>query len=394
MAKNKQRTDGYFRYWYKGKQFLGKTDAEAKEKRDRYKYECEHGIEQQAPITVFNLVEKWLPVAKASVAKNTYNQYASIMEKMTENIGDKLVSAVTPGDIKLVWVSFVGSSQSAIDKAKFLYKAFFQYAVENGYCRNNPMLSDSAKPHTGTKGSHRALEQWEIDLIENTPHRCQRAAMFMLHGGFRRGEILSMTKDNIHEGRIIVTEAVKYINNRPVVGNPKNESSIRSVPLFDSLLPYYRALKDGEYILPDKNGDICSETAFKRAWESYMADLSAVHNGCNKRWWHLTADWKQNHPVEYKRYLAMKADPKRKEEAEAYRLRGWHDVDIRPHDLRHTFVSRDCRDKGIDIHICMKWCGHASEKMILEIYDHVSDEREQNAIEIMNNTISKTVEKQ
>ena len=38
---------------------------------------------------------------------------------------------------------------------------------------------------------------------------------------------------------------------------------------------------------------------------------------------------------------------------------------------------------GIDIHTVMGWCGHASERMILEIYDHVSEEREQAAISLM-----------
>lgn len=383
MAKNALRSDGYYRYWYKGKQFYGQTDAEAKKKRDDYKYECEHGIEQQAPIAVFDLVEKWLPDAKANVAKNTYNQYVSLMEKLTDMIGNKLVSAVSPADIKHVWTAFVGQSQSQIKKAKFMYKAFFQYAIENGYCKSNPLLSESAQPHVGTKGSHRSLEQWEVDLIEKTPHRCQRAAMFMMHGGFRREEILPMTKDDIYENRINVNKAVRFVNNRPVIDKTKNESSVRKVPLFDVLKPFYDSLSDGEYILSDDHGKICSETAFRRAWQSYMTDLSTTYNGCQKRWWHLTKEWKDSHQDEYNKYLKLLKETS-KEEAEQYRLRGWHDVSFRPHDLRHTFVSRDCRDRGIDIRVCMRWCGHASEKMILEIYDHLSDEREQRAIETMN----------
>lgn len=238
MAKLKQRSDGYYCAWYKGKQFLGKTAPEAEAKRNNYRYECEHGIEQQEPIAVFDLVSQWLPVAKASVAKGTYNQYASIMEKLTETVGDKLVSAVSPSDIKKTWVLFVGKSQSYISKAKSLYKSFFQYAIENGYCRSNPLLSDSAQPHRGSKGTHRALTQREIELIETVPHRVQTAAMFMLKAGLRRGEVLALQKDDIHDDRIWVTESVKFVKNRPEIGKTKNESSIRSVPLFASLSPF------------------------------------------------------------------------------------------------------------------------------------------------------------
>ena len=210
MAKLKKRSDGYFTAWYHGKQFTAKTEAEAKRKRDQYRYECEHGIERPDPISVFDLADQWLPVAKAGTGKGTYNQYASIMEKMTGIIGDKLVSAVSPADIKKVWTAYVGLSQSYISKAKFLYKAFFQYAIDNRYCISNPMSAESAKPHKGTKGTHRCLTETEIKLVETVPHRVQTAAMFMLKAGLRRGEILALQKSDIHDDRIWNICKTKY----------------------------------------------------------------------------------------------------------------------------------------------------------------------------------------
>ena len=336
MAKKLPQKNGLYRYWYKGKQFWGKTDQEAKQKRDDYKYECEHGIERQETITVFDLAEQWLPVAKAGASKNTYNQYATIMEKMTSVIGDKLVSAVTPADIKKVWVSYVGLSQSYISKGTFLYKSFFQSAIENGYCRVNPVMSPSAKPHHGTKGTHRALTKEEITLIETVSHRMQTAAMFMLKAGLRRGEVLALEKDDVHDDRIYISKAVRFVNNRPVVDRTKNESSNRTVPLFAQLKPFIDATE--KYIIPDANGKICSEIAFKRAWESYLHTLS---------------------------------------------VSAGHPINFRPHDLRHTFVTT-ARDKNVDMRILIDWCGHTSEKMIMQIYDHPSDQREKNAVLLMD----------
>ena len=380
MPKLKQRSDGYYCAWYKGKQFLGKTEAEAKQKRNDYRYECEHGIEKPNPITVFDLTESWLPVAKASVGKGTYNQYVSIMEKMTDLIGNKYVSSVSSADIKKVWSSYVGLSQSYIDKAKFLYKSFFQYAIDNRYCISNPMYAESSKPHKGKRGTHRCLTETEIKLIETVPHRVQAGAMFMLKAGLRRGEILALQKSDIHDDRIFVTKAISFVDNRPVEKSTKNESSERSVPLFAPLKPFIDSIV--KLVLPDEKGKTCSETAFNRAWESYMTDLSTAYNGEHKRWYHLTKEWKQNHPEEYNHYLELKE--KNKDEAEEYRLQEWTDIKFRPHDLRHTFVTV-CRDKGIDIKICIDWCGHASEKMVLEIYDHPSTKRENNAISLMDN---------
>lgn len=336
MARLKQRKDGYFCAWYKGKQFIGKTAKEAETKRDNYKYECEHGIEQVEPISVFDYAEKWLPLSKASTAPGTYNQYVTILEKMTDVIGNKMLNAVTPDDIKKVWKQYVGKSQSYISKATFLYKAFFQAAIDNGYCKHNPLLSESAKPHRGSKGTHRCLTKEEIKLIETVPHRCQTGAMFMLKAGLRRGEVLSLRKKDIHNGYIHIIDAVKFVNNRPVVGSTKNESSTREIPLFDCLKPFYDGMQD--YALPDAKGNVCSESAFQRAWESYMHCLSVAAG---------------------------------------------HEICFRPHDCRHTFVSK-ARDRNVDIHVVMSWCGHSSERMILEIYDHPSEEREQTAIKQMN----------
>lgn len=378
MAK-KPQANGMYRYWYKGKQFWGKTDAEAKQKRDEYKYECEHGIERPEQITVIDLADNWLQT-KAGIDRRTYNQYVTVMEKMTGILGDKLVSAVTPADIKKVWKQYDGLSQSYINKGKFLYKSLFQYAIDNRYCVTNPMMAESSKPHRGTKGTHRCLTKTEQMLVETVPHRVHNGAMFMMKAGLRRGELLALQKADIHDDRIWVTKAVKFINNRPVIGDTKNESSERSVPLFASLKPLTDDIEG--YVLPDEKGLVCSETAFNRAWESYMTDLSAHLNGCQKRWWHLTKEWKQEHPKEYQHYLDLKEQGK-ETEAEEYRLHGWVDVSFKPHDLRHTFVTV-CRDKGIDIKVCIDWCGHSSERMILEIYDHPSEFRENTAISLMD----------
>ena len=335
MAKLKQRSDGYFRSWYKGKQFLGRTQAEAEAKRDEYRYECEHGIEQLKPITLFDFVDKWLPVSKANVSRKTYNFYAHLLEILTDICGDKQISAVKPSDIKSAWKQMIGKSQDYISTAHHLYVAVFNSAIEEGYCRLNPVNTTTAKPHKGTRGTHRCLTDEEINLIETTPHKMQCLAMFMLKAGLRRGEALALSADDIHDDRIYITKAVKFDYNSPEIGNPKNDSSKRSVPLFAPLKPFADVL--GEHTYSTQTGDYCTKKAFEKGWASYMKCLSE---------------------------------------------KAGHDICFRSHDLRHTFITT-ARDKGIDIHIVMDWVGHASERMILRIYDHPSRDRETNAIKMM-----------
>ena len=336
MARLKKREDGYYRAWYKGRQFLGKTVAEAEAKRNAYQYECEHGIEGLKQISLFDFVDQWLPVSKANVTRHTYNHYATILEVLTDECGDKMISAVTPYDIKKVYKQFIGKSQSYINKARYLYNGMFNAAVEEGYCRSNPCMAKSAKPYKGTKGTHRCLTAEEINLIETTPHRMQFAAMMMLKAGLRRGEMLAITKDNIHDDRIWVTESVQFSNNQPQIGKPKTDSSVRSVPLFAPLKPFVDSMD--KYVFSSAKGEIATKKSFEQCWVSYMNCLSA----------------KAGHPIS-----------------------------LRCHDCRHTFITK-ARDKGIDLHIVMNWVGHSSEKMILQIYDHPSAERESNAILTMD----------
>lgn len=335
MAKLKQRNDGYYRAWYKGKQFLGTTEAEAKAKRDEYKYECEHGIERAEPITLFDFVSKWLPVAKANVTKNTYNAYAHIFEILTDICGEKQISAVRPSDIKAAWKKMIGKSQAYISTAHHLYASMFNSAIEEGYCRLNPVNTTTAKPHRGSRGTHRCLTDEEISLIETVPHKMQCAAMFMLKAGLRRGEVLALSDSDIHDGRIYIDKAVKFTYNSPEIGGTKNESSVRSVPLFAPLKPFADAI--GEHAYATNAGELCTKKAFEKGWQSYMKCLSDYAG---------------------------------------------HPVCFRSHDLRHTFITK-ARDKGIDIHIVMDWVGHASERMILRIYDHPSTDREISAIRMM-----------
>ncbi len=129
------------------------------------------------------------------------------------------------------------------------------------------------------------------------------------------------------------------------------------------------------------DGVLCTESAWDRGWESYTTALETALNGCHKRWYHLTADWKKEHPEEYENYLKLKK--KKPAQAEEYRLKGWKSVTIRPHDLRHSFCEW-CITNGVDPKTVSAWMGHSDQKMIMRIYDHVTDERETNAIRKLN----------
>ena len=46
-----------------------------------------------------------------------------------------------------------------------------------------------------------------------------------------------------------------------------------------------------------------------------------------------------------------------------------------------------CRDAGVDINTCRRWMGHADAKMILKVYDAVSEDRSQNERQKVENRL-------
>ena len=384
-AKATPRTDGRFQCKYKGKYFYASSPEEAARLRDDYRYQCEHGIDQIRNITVSDYADQWLPLAKASVSDKCYNDYAVQLEALTTVCGDKYMNAVVPLDIQKVWTHYLGYSESTIKRARMLYKAMFASAIENGYCRSNPVSKTTAAPHKGTVGTHRAIEPWERKIIETFPHRMQAAAMLMLYAGLRRGEMLAFNGVDVKKDTLCVRQAVRFESNQPIFCDPKTEAGVREIPIFAPLLPFVQDLNG--YILPGRGDKACSETAFRNAWEDWKNQIELMLNDCKqKRWYFLDSSYRSRDPRRYDQiqYLLSKG---KKKEAEALRFMDWKEWTVRPHDLRHSFCVM-LRDAGVDLKLAIRWMGHADEKMILRIYDHITDNRVQAAITNVNSMIT------
>ena len=381
-----KRTDGRFRCRYKGKEFYGATQSEAFAKRDAYIDLLKQGLRDEAEgITVKEYSAKWLPTHRSDVSKNTYNTYAHYLDVANEIIGETIIRNVTPSDIRTVYNAYSGKSQSSINKIAILMHSMFESAFHDGLSRDNPC--DEAEKPTGKVGSHRALTPEEDELILKVQHPLRNAILFMRYAGLRRGEVICLTYNDVdfEKDIIHITKAVRFEGNKPILGLPKTQAGIRDVPLFSRLKSEIK----GNYGHVIKN-DI-SQTCFKRAWESYINAVETYINGCQKRWYGRRKEDKLANPVKYRKILMLEEEAKRLkelgktaksakkyDEAQRLRLENWKSFSIRPHDLRHSYVSMLC-DANVEIDLAMIWVGHSDEKMIRHIYDHVSEYRKKKA---------------
>lgn len=334
----KQRKDGRYCCRYNGIQFMGNSSDEALALREEYKRHEGH-TSYRPGLTLGEYAIEWLPIHKAGVKATTYNGYCSILDHILPTIKHIPLDELNTDHIAKVYASLTGRSASYIHKARILLTAILDSAVDADYIRKNPCRAKSVKPPKGTRGTHRAITEEERRLILFTPHRMRLAALLMLFCGLRRGEVLAITGEDIHGDMLTVERSVYYVSNQPRISTPKTDAGKRSVPIPSVLRPFLRDLTG--IAVKGGNGSHMTEQAWQRGWEGYIKALTQAAG---------------------------------------------HEIKIRPHDLRHTYCTM-LRDAGVDIHQAIIWMGHADEKMILRIYDHPGEARENEAKNRLNSAL-------
>lgn len=356
----KRRKDGRFCCKYHGIAFYSyESEDEALALRDEYIANESKGFQRQ---TVTEYALPWLKRSFPAVKDSTYTGLAIHLQHLVDVIGDRMISEVLPSDIKRIYSEkYNGLSNSYIKGAKQLYCSLFDSALADGLIRFNPARDKSAKPHKGTKTKERILTQEQRHYIETlcTDHRAWPAVMFMLYAGVRPQEMkaVDIDRDVDFVNNVITIRETAHTDGQKYAftSEMKTEWSNRQIPLFP---PLKQALKGKHgYLITSAHGERVTIQTFKTAWRSYLFCMETAINGIQKRWYGKTKEQK-----------AL---------AEAGDLPAWIDFDIVPYTLRHAFCEM-CRSAGVELNTCRSWMGHADAKMILKVYDSVSEDRSEN----------------
>lgn len=355
----KRRSDGYYVCRYRDQWFYGLTEEEAFAQREEYKrLELE---ELTALPTVRSYGEEWITRAYPSVSETTMNGLKIHLKKLTDEIGDMVLTEVKPSNIKSVYSEkYLGLSNSYIKAAKQLFSALFDAIVADGYLRTNPARDKTAQPHKGPVGGYRAITQQEREWILTYchDHRAYPVIITMLYAGIRPQEAKALTIEKAfdpEEGVLHITETAHRAGNNQyeITKKGKTKNAIRDIPIFP---PVEEALKGRKGLLiTTAKGKQITSTTWRNAIESYRVCMETAINGCPKRWYGKTK--------EHKKILA-----------EGGKLPPWQEFTVVPYDLRHSFCTWG-RDNGVELHTMIDWMGHADATMIMKIYDEVTDDR-------------------
>ena len=354
-----KRADGYYKVKYHGKQFYGKTQAEAIRLRDEYKAQEQMGLSHDlAGVTFRDYGLNWLETYRTDCGIALQKQYAGMVRFAADQLRKKYIRDINTNDLQVVFNKLSVYSASYVSKFASIMNGIFRNAVSNGALLRNPMDGVQRPKCKKTEG-HRALEPWERELVQTTwqEHDFGLAAMVMLYTGFRRGEVLALDIDrdvDFENMTISVREAVSFgEGNQPTMTDGKTEAAIRTVPLFAPLL---EALKGRHgLVCPRENGEVMSQSAFVRKYDSYISFLETKANGVCKRWYGKTNEQKK---------LAAEG-----------KLPPWQEVTIRCHDFRVEFCTR-AYYAHVPLKTLQTWMGHSDAQMILSIYTKLDKEQE------------------
>ena len=357
-----KRADGRYVCRYKDQYFYDTDPDECIRQREEYKEAERRG--RIASYFVREYALQWFDRSFPNVAPSTKHGLKTHLQTLINAIGDMSVAEVKPSYIKAIYSDkYKGLSDSYIKAAKQLFCALFDSAVADGLILSNPARDKTAKPHTGTYTGHRAITPQEREWIHTlcTDHRGHAVAMTMLYAGIRPQEAkaLNIDKDVDFKNETITIRETAHIDHDNAqkyafTGKGKTERANRQIPL---LPPLKQALtgKHG-YLVTSAHGERVTRTTWRVLWNSYVTHMETAINGVDRRWYGRTR--------EHKKILE-----------DGGKLPEWIPFTVVPYDLRHSFCTM-CRDNKVEINTCRQWMGHADVKLILKVYDEVTNNRD------------------
>lgn len=366
------------------KYFYGKTFSEAAAKKKDFIRALESGMDPKNDrITVAQYVEKWLQLRALKdqdrKTTRTFDTHKREAERLVSALGARQLRTVTKSDIEAILLTRKGMSQKAINATYTTFHQIFLSALGDRVILFDPMHG-MEKPE-GTSGTHRALEEWEKQLILRSWHKYRGGALLMtlLFTGMRRGEACALQwKDvDFDAGTIQISEALSFVGSHTVRGATKTDAGQRVIPILPPLRPVLESIRrPSGPVFVNASGEALNESAFRRLWASIQSKLSEDLCGAQKRWVnHYNKKAMQTHPDLYD---------------EDHPKYTWRDVSFQSHDFRHTYCTM-LFDAGVDVKTAQYLMGHASVEVTMRIYNHLSDTRRTNSIEKLVNFSSQWV---
>lgn len=337
--------------------------------------ENETFVSVRETVKLDNWFNQWIKIYKEkSVRPNTLREYTHIYNKnISPFIGNRNINSLVKSDIqRIITLAHTnGYGYERQNKIKVILSDMMARALEDNLILKNPVLGAKVIDKKESKAKSLTLEEQNIffEYCKNTFY--DNMFNVAVNTGMRPGELFALTESAIdfENGFIDVNKTLvyqKYLTDTRKtfhLEEPKTKQSYRKVPINSVCKIYLERQIQQKAIVSSKRPKEQNDFLFTT---------------------------KYNTPINSVIY----ADAIHAVIREINLLRPNNDLfkNFSGHTFRHTFATR-CFEHEIDPKVVQSYLGHASVKMTLDLYTHVTKEKSFNDIEkLVDNTPNNIVD--
>lgn len=295
----------------------------------------------------------WLKNYKENkTEKATYNMYESIIRLyINPQLGTMQLKNIKELDI-VQMLNLLANKPRQQKKVLLTVKQILNSAIDNDYIYKNVAKNIKLPPYKSKE--KKALTQDEIyyvKLAANEDYYCFMV-YFMIYTGLRKEEVsaLNWSDFDFNSKTIYIHQAIHWEHNRPELKDTKNKENCY-IPIYDVI--YNRLLKEynnrkSNIVFPMKTNPnkYMTDIAMRRVLESSLKYINKI-----------------------------KQEKKPNSET----------IKFSYHTLRHTYACL-LHKAGIPLKEAQKLTRHKNSRVLLDIYTHLDEEDNNNAINKFNNT--------
>lgn len=308
-------------------------------------------------ITLDEWFDRWMKIYKEkTIRPNTKREYVHIYNKnISPNLGKRYINSLVKSDIQLLidCVNDIGYQYERQNKIKVILKDMLQRAVEDNLMLNNPVSGIKLRADKKIKAKALTLEDQNIffDYCHNTFY--ENMFNVAVNTGLRPGELFALYISDIdfEKGYINVSKTLvyqKYLTDDRKefhIEPPKTKQSYRKVPINSVCRKYLEKQIELKKIVSKKRPKQQNEYLFVTKFNTPInSQIYSDAIKCIVRQINIMRDSDNQFPA------------------------------FSGHTFRHTFATR-CFESGIDCKVVQSFLGHATLKMTMDLYTHVTEEK-------------------
>ena len=327
--------------------FSGKTQKEAKEKRDEYLRKKAMGIITGHDMRFEEWADIWYENHKENVTATTQEGYKYTLRILKDHFGRRKLAEIKTMDVEqfLRKLRKDGRASSYIAQCRGMLHQIMNKAVANDFLMKNPVaFAEKMRKQPPKEKEAFTADEMRILFRELPDDRIGWSIRLLLATGMRTQELLGLEPRHIAQdgSSINIAQAVVRVKGTVAIGTPKSFDSYRTIPVPDNVQYCARLLR---------------ENADKFIWESPKKPSSP----CNPSYFTKL----------FKEAIGT---------VEGVRV-------LTPHSCRHTFISQ-MQALGISMETIQSIAGHADMDMTRH-YLHVEESVRKDAARRMSEAFSK-----